>query len=775
MSRKKRKKDRDSTRQAAPSPSHKPAPPSDTRGLYGLIAGVLAVVFAGVGVWWAQRPAELPPTQPVERQSALPAPTYVGRVVCSECHAEQDRLWRGSHHDLAMQEATGKSVLGNFDNASLRYAGITSTFSKRDGRFFVRTDGPDGKLADFEIKYTFGVQPLQQYLIELPGGRLQALSIAWDARAKDQGGQRWFHLHPSERITHGDELHWTGRRQNWNFMCAECHSTNLRKSYDSAAREYRTTWSEINVSCEACHGPGSQHVSWAKREDGWEAIDSRSRGLVVALDERRDIRWTLDPQSQMPRRSAPRRTETEIQLCAHCHARRAQLFDNERPGQRLMESALPSLLEQSLYHADGQIDGEVYEYGSFVQSKMYQAGVTCSDCHDPHSLALKASGNGVCLQCHASEKYETTKHHFHRPESAGANCVDCHMPAKTYMVIDPRRDHSFRIPRPDLSAKLGTPNACTTCHPDKPAAWAAAKVREGYGHEPAGYQRYAEALHAARSRALDAEARLVALLRDHGQPAIARATAASALGDWLSPQALEALAEALGDADPLVRMGALEALRPLPVEQRWRLAHRLLRDPARTVRVLAAGTLADVPIDRLAPAEREDFERASEEYLAAQRQNADDPAAQVNLGIFYTARGRLERAEDAYRDALRLNPDWVPAYVNLADLLRQQDRDGDGEQVLRAGLARQPRAAALHHSLGLLEARRNNMPAALASLQRAVELAPEETRYSYVYAVALHSTGRTHEALALIDEALRRAPADRELRELRMQLGGAIR
>jgi tetratricopeptide (TPR) repeat protein len=674
-----------------------------------------------------------------------------------------------------MQEATEKSVLGSFDDVNFRYAGIVSTFFKRDGKFFVRTDGPDGKLADFEIKYTFGVTPLQQYLVEFPGGRLQAFSIAWDTRPKEQGGQRWFHLYPSERITHTDELHWTGPRQNWNFMCADCHSTNLRKNYDPTRRAYHTTWSEIDVSCEACHGPGSRHVTWAKHEEGWNKVDARSKGLVVALNEGKDGTWAYDPQSGMPKRSPPRHTETEIQVCAPCHSRRAQLFDDARPGQPLMESYLPSLLVEGLYHADGQIDGEVYVYGSFLQSRMYRAGVTCSDCHDPHSLALKTPGNGVCQQCHAAEKYETVAHHFHPPGSAGASCVECHMPAKNYMVVDPRRDHSFRIPRPDLSVQLGTPNACNNCHSDRPAVWAAAKVREWYGHEPAGYQRYAEALQAARSGALDAEVRLLALLRDHDQPAIARATAAMALRDWLSPQTLNALTDALRDPNPLVRMAALEALERMPLEPRWQLARHLLRDPVRTVRALAASTLADIPLERLAPSERADFERASNEYVAAQRQNADSAAAQVNLGNFYVARGQADRAEHTYREALALDSNWVPAYVNLADLLRRQNRDPEGEHVLRAGIDRQPEAAALYHSLGLLQVREKHLSAALASLERAAELAPEETRYSYVYAVALHSAGRTREALAVVDKALQRTPGSRALSELRRQLEGTTR
>jgi predicted CXXCH cytochrome family protein len=771
MSRKKRSKNRRAKGRTALSVPDEGARPDYRSRYYWLVPVVLAVVFTGVGLWWAQRPIESPRiTQLVEDKVVLPAPTYVGGTACSECHAEQDRLWRGSDHELAMQEANKNSVLGNFDNVTFRYAGITSTFFKRDDKFFVRTDGPDGKLADFEIKYTFGVTPLQQYLVEFPRGRFQALSIAWDTRPKEQGGQRWFHLYPKERVTHTDELHWTGPRQNWNFMCADCHSTNLKKNYDPTRREYHTTWSEIDVSCEACHGPGSRHVVWAKHEEGWKKIDTRSKGLVVSLDERKDVKWVHDPHSDTPKRNPPRDTETEIQVCAHCHSRRAQLFDDDQPGQPLMESYLPSLLVEGRYYADGQLDGEVYVYGSFLQSKMYKAGVTCSDCHDPHSLALKETGNRVCLQCHESEEYETAKHHFHRPGSAGANCVDCHMPARTYMVVDPRRDHSFRIPRPDLSVKIGTPNACNNCHDDKSAAWAAAKVRDWYGHAPEGYQQYAEALHAARAGAPDAESRLLTLLRDQEQPAIARATAAVALRDWLSPQTLDALANALNDTNPLVRMGALESLERLPLQPRWQLARHLLRDPVRTVRALAASTLADVPVERLTASERADFERASNEYLAAQRENADDAAAQVNVGNFDAAQGQMDAAERAYREALNLDPTWVPAYANLADLFRRQNRDPEGEQILRAGIARLPQAAALYHSLGLLQVREKDTQAALASLRKAAELAPEEARYSYVYAVALHSTGRTREALTVVDEALKRAPGNRTLNELRLQL-----
>ncbi|MDH3871769.1 MAG: multiheme c-type cytochrome, partial [Gammaproteobacteria bacterium] len=257
---------------------------------------------------------------------------YAGRVVCASCHAEQASLWSGSHHDLAMQPATGKTVLGSFANTSLMNFGVTSTFFKEDDKFMVRTEGPDGKLQDYVIKYVFGVEPLQQYLIEFPGGRLQALSLAWDSRAKEQGGQRWFHLYPDEKIAHDDELHWTKPSQNWNSMCAECHSTHLEKNYDPVNRTFDTRWSKIDVSCEACHGPGSEHVIWAEQKPGWEKL-AANKGLSISLDERKDVQWKMDPKTGNAARNKARTTDKEIEMCARCHARRSPISGQYAHGE----------------------------------------------------------------------------------------------------------------------------------------------------------------------------------------------------------------------------------------------------------------------------------------------------------------------------------------------------------------------------------------------------------------------------------------------------------
>jgi len=399
--------------------------------------------------------------------AALPAPRFVGASACATCHAKETEAWRGSDHDLAMQVADARSVLGNFDNAAFE----GTRFVARDGKFFVNTEGPDGKRADFEIKYTFGVRPLQQYLIELPGGRMQAFGLAWDARAKEQGGQRWFNLYPGRKLKPGDALHWTGIEQNWNFQCAECHSTNLRKNFDAPSAAFHTTWSEINVACEACHGPASNHVAWAKKEGG--AASYEAKGLPIALDERKGIAWTLAAGAPTASRSAPRTTAREIDACGRCHARAARFSDDWRDGGAYGDTHRRALLSESLYWPDGQMRDEVYNWGSFLTSRMHAQGVTCSDCHDPHSLKLRAPGNAVCAQCHSAATFDDEGHTHHAKGTSGAQCAACHMPTTTYMVVDPRHDHSFRIPRPDLSVSLGVPNACNRCHQKKTPQWAA--------------------------------------------------------------------------------------------------------------------------------------------------------------------------------------------------------------------------------------------------------------------------------------------------------------
>lgn len=724
---------------------------------------ILLVLLVATVLYFRGRQADPAPAAELAAARRARAATYVGRAACAECHATEDKLWQGSHHDLAMQPATAETVLGNFNGATYDYHGTVSTFAKRDGKYFVQTDGPDGKLQDFEIAYTFGVYPLQQYLIAFPGGRYQALNVCWDTRPKEAGGQRWFHLYPDEDVTHDDILHWTGPYQNWNHMCAECHSTSVCKGYDAASDSFRTSYSEIDVSCEACHGPGSAHVAWARAAEA--AGVEKPTGdpeLVVRFQEAQAATWTIDPATGLAKREPPRTSHAEIETCARCHSRRGWFHEEVLPGGPLEDTHRPALLEETLYEYDGQIKDEVYEYASFLQSKMYAAGVTCSDCHEPHSLKT-LGGNTTCARCHLATKFDTPEHHFHKAGEAGSACVECHAPTRNYMVVHARHDHSFRVPRPDLTLKLGVPNACSQCHADKSTQWAAEAALKWWGPKKPAEPHYGQALAAGHGRVPRYENALAGLLGDGKQATPVRATAAMLLGGSDRAVATAALRTALQDPAPLVRAAAVSALRRDDAATLVRLAAPLLSDPVRQVRIDAARALAGVPETALNGQQRAARDEALAEYRAAQLVDADRPEAHLNLGALHVERGEFAEAEREYQTALRLSPRFPAAYVNLGDLYRMLEREGECVQVLRDGLRMAPDSADLAHALGLALVRQQRGGEALPLLKQAMERAPRNARYAYVYGVGLYGAGDAEGGLRVLREAQGRFSGDAEV------------
>jgi tetratricopeptide (TPR) repeat protein len=716
-----------------------------------LDAGILVAVASAAVLW--HHPSEIQRHDIKSPDSALPA--YVGAERCVSCHSQQTLAWRSSHHAQAMQPANASTVLGNFRDAQFAKDKVRSSLYRKADKYYVRTDGPDGTIAEYPIAYTFGVFPLQQYLVPFPNGRLQSLALAWDSRSKEQGGQQWFHLYPNQKMPYTDPLHWTGRNQTWNYMCAECHSTNLVKNYDLAKDSYATTWSEINVSCESCHGPGSNHVIWAqagKENSGLRENDTK--GLVVQLATSRDG-WQLDEASNGTTHwKGQARTRTEIETCAPCHSRRHPIKNGHQAGEPFLDAYVPSLLDEGVYFADGQIQEEDYEYGSFVQSKMYHEGVTCSDCHNPHSLTLSSRElNTVCSKCHLQSKFDTGKHHHHAIGSAGALCVNCHMPARTYMVKDVRRDHSFRVPRPDFSIAYGTPNACNQCHNDRSAGWTEDAVRKWYGPDRRREDHFVEAIDAGRRGLPDAEKLLTSLIRDSSKPAIARATALSLIPRYLSPASLPAVEASLADTDALVRVASVRALEPLPQEARVQLAAPLLNDALRSVRIEAARLLAGSKSELFQQSQKTALDSAVSERIESELISAERPESHLNLGLLYTQMGRLKDAEYELQTALRLDSDYVPALVNLADLYRVQQREAEGQQLLEKAIAASPNAAEPVHALGLLKSRIGRKTEALDLFAKAADLQPQTTRYAYVYGVALHSYGDVEKAISVLKKA----------------------
>jgi tetratricopeptide (TPR) repeat protein len=723
-------------------------------------AAAAALVALAIGVI-----ALLPP--PGQGTATGPIPLdYVGGGTCAGCHAEEARRWRGSHHQLASQKPDEKAVQGDFSGQTFEHEGVVTRFYRRAGRYLVRTDGPDGQPAEFAVAYVLGVTPLEQYLLERPGGRLQALGVAWDSRSKREGGGHFFHLHPGETLDHRDARHWTRPAQNWNTQCAECHATNLRKGYIPAEDRFETTFSELGVSCEACHGPGSRHVEWAREASARGRKPAGEPGLLVRFDERRDRTATMDEALGTVRLAGVSERRVEVESCGRCHARRGLLTEDYRPGRLLAQTHQPSLVDEGLYYADGQMRDEVYTWGSFLQSRMYAAGVTCADCHEPHDARLRAGKDELCASCHAPAVFATRRHHQHREDGPGASCVDCHMRRETYMVVDERHDHSFRVPRPDLSVALGlanAPNTCNDCHSGRSVQWAARAVRRAYPGGRHTKPHYATALHAGRHYRTGAEAALLAVVRDAGTPGIVRGTAIALLPPHMGPESLPALDAAARDADPLVRFGAARAVASLPSRERVRAAVRLLWDPVRAVRVEAASAFADVPDAELESEARAAFDRALDEYRLAQRANAERPEAHVNLGVVNVKRGQLAAARRNYEQALSLRPGFVPALVNLADLLRAEGREEEAAAALRRALAADPLDAGARHAYGLLLVRQKRTPEALPELRRAAELAPGKPEFAYSYAIGLHASARTDEALAVLRQASARNPGARSI------------
>jgi len=678
-------------------------------------------------------------------------PFYTGRASCIECHKKEDDLWKGSHHDMAMDTATEKTVLGNFENFEYRHNGKTHRMFRKDGKFFINTNGPDGKFGDFQITYTFGYTPLQQYLVPFDDGKLQCLPIAWDTEKK-----RWFHLgdtvYAGQDIKPDNWLYWTNQAQNWNGMCADCHSTNLKKDYNPETGIFKTTWTEIDVSCEACHGPASSHIEWANLPEGSRPLDVNT-GLVV--------------------RTRNLNNSELLNVCARCHSRRSIMGDYNNDNSDLLNYMIPQLIMRPLYHADGQILDEDYEYASFTQSKMFEKGIKCSDCHDSHSVKTLKDDNELCMKCHRPDIYNTPDHHFHKmsdpagkhlvnrgkPEykqGTGAQCVNCHMVGKFYMGNDYRRDHSFRNPRPDLTLSIGSPNACNDCHSDKQVSWSQNYMIKWYGGKRRPH--YGETFAAAEKRDSKAIPELILYAGNELFPLMVRATAVSLLANYDDTLSRNAIVRALSDPASLVRHSAINGFQPEDLRSFEKLLTPLLNDPVKGIRTEAAIRLSAVPEDQLSEPVRKARKAALEEYVNVNLYTSDFPGGRYNLGVMHANAGDLEKAAESYRAALRIDGLFFRAKVNLATVYNQQGRNSDAEKLLKEVLTENPEISQVNYSLALLLAEMGKNDESRKYFLKAVELMPEEPRILYNLALFENSQGNSGQAEEYLIKALKAEP-----------------
>ncbi|MDR1485862.1 MAG: tetratricopeptide repeat protein [Planctomycetaceae bacterium] len=626
-----------------------------------------------------------------------------------------------------------------------------------NNKFKVETD-----VGEFEVKFTLGFRPLQQYLAATDAGKLQVLPVAWDVNSK-----RWFHLYPKEQIPKDDQLHWTSPAQNWNRMCADCHTTNLQKNFNPKTKEYNTSFSEINVGCQACHGGCGKH----------DAVARKHKLLA---------NWNPKIPKEVAVLSNNIGAET-VRNCAFCHARRRLLQAGTKPPERhVADWFVPELIDTNTYYSDGQLMEESFEYGSFIQSKMYSKGVGCVNCHEPHSLELKFQGNRLCAQCHSPSIYDTKNHHFHSDSTKpGTRCVECHFPQSTFMVVDPRRDHSIRKPNPALTVSAGVPNACTICHRDRKKGetleWANAKVEQWYANKrksAVGYsdfvpvnEHYSLAIIAGKRNDPTAIQKLIKVIRNKNNNeyrSAIRAGAIAILGRILAANAVEGgeLNDVLGvcregllDDDVWVRLAATGTFEAFDRQTRIKYLTPMLGDAVLAVRVEAARVLAGDASYFRNDNVKKLFAEVKQEYINSQYVESDQAAAYLNLAAFEyelavpkiaevkrwfsgTTEGLSQRNEvylesqktaieliekltkkpfELYQQSIYIDKNFFPARINLAMLYNERGDNIAAEREFREALRIVPSDGNAAYSLGLLLAEQGKFEESIKMLKTATK------------------------------------------------------
>ena len=682
-------------------------------------------------------------------------PTFVGRETCIDCHKIQYDLWLGSDHDLAMDYANDSTVLGDFNNAELITGKKTHRFYKKNDKYYVYTSGIGDSMQEYEVKYTFGYHPLQQYLVEFPGGRLQTLSLTWDTISKS-----WYDManavYPDQNISHENWLHWTNQAQNWNGMCADCHSTNLQKNYNINTDTYQTTWSEIDVSCEACHGPASDHLIWADLPESKRPYNNNF-GLVVKTSNINNFQY--------------------VDLCARCHSRRTALQDYKHDTVDLLNHMIPELIREPLYFPDGQIRDEVYVFGSFTQSRMYMEEVKCNDCHDVHSGKLLLEGNKLCLQCHREDVYESYNHHFHQYHGdsklevidefgieqqvgSGTLCINCHMTGKYYMGVDYRRDHSFRIPRPDLSDKFNSPNACTQCHANQSNQWASNYLKQWYGESINPH--YSIALAIGSTEDTMAFEQLKSLVDDELYPVLVRATALSILGEKYPIKSIPILKSKLKDLESLVRHTSLQYVQ-LNSQEDIESMVPLLNDPIKAVRFEAAKRLSYIPLNQLPQNAKALINTNLTDYKEAMEYSGDFAAGRHNLANYYWSQGNIKNAVGNFKSALSIDNSFFPAKVNLAVIYNQQGKNDSAILLLEEVLLNQPENEEIQYSLGLVLAETGQYKEAAKAFENAIALNSKNPRLFYNLALVWQRINENEKAEKVLLSGLKKFPGQFDL------------
>lgn len=654
---------------------------------------------------------------------------------CMSCHASETHDWEQSDHAMAMARPSNNTVLGDFANQKAELYSQLALFFQENGQYKATISDTDtNKSETFTVKYTFGHYPLQQYLVETTPGTFQVLPFAWDARPKEQGGQRWYHNYSNEKISANDRLHWRQPLQNWNGMCADCHSDELERNYDASTNSFDTQYTGINVGCVSCHGVMDSHLTQI------QAGGSNAKENKTAPEEGN---WTLVDEAKTAIWQGPERNNEFMQTCYACHSLRAPLSDGFTANKHFLDQFSPSLIRPPLYYPDGQIKEEVYVYGSFLQSKMYDKGVNCLDCHNAHTMKLKIQGNGLCLQCHKASEFDTPQHHKHPLFTEGAQCVNCHMPDQIYMGVDNRRDHSFKIPSPAMSEKFNTPNACIDCHEGESNTWATEAIEKWYGEAPAISTTRQNLTRLRHGQTITLEAHLN-IVNDTNIDVINRASALELLRQSTQSLSGNQLRPFVLHSEDLIRLAAARLGNLIDPRERVRVLSSLLEDRRKSVRAAAAQHLVGLPI---AKQNIKVYTKAFNELLSANENSAWRGEGRVNQGNIEAQSNNMIGAEIAFKGSVDIDPYFPVGYMNLADLYRAKQREDLVAKVLGDGLKNVPDSADVAYSYGLHLVRLKQIGKAIDYFKQAMQLNQANEQLAYTYILALDGNGQTELAI----------------------------
>lgn len=672
---------------------------------------------------------------------------------CSSCHSKEVSGWQQSHHANSMAEATAEKVLGNFNNVTAEHFSQKAFFYTEGNQFLIDLTENEKKVT-YKVSYVFGFTPLQQYLIEVEQGKYQVFPFAWDSRDVKEGGQRWYANYESEDVKPNDRLHWLQPLQNWNGMCADCHSDNLKRNYNVEHDTFDSHFTNINVGCDSCHADISE--------------EHKSKVISKTEEEKKSSGWKIIGNSKIATWQGEKRDNSFMETCYACHSLRSPLTDGFNNKKGFLDQFSPSFLEPNLYYPDGQIKEEVYVFGSFKQSKMYQAGVNCVDCHDKHTMKVKSQTNGLCLQCHKSSEYNAPKHHRHKETSVGSQCVNCHMPTNRYMGVDDRRDHSFKIPRPDISIDYDTPNACTQCHDDKTNEWAKSSLEKWHGKAPelSNSQRAMLELRSANGVPLNIH---LGLINDISLSEIDRASAITYLANSGSELNDSTITKWVNSPLPLIRLAIAKIGYMLPEVERLKSYSELLGDKFKAVRVAAAQNLSHH--NNLS----DELSHAIVELAQSNKINSWRGEGHINQSMLALNKQDVSSAINSLQKGIAVDPYFAPNYINLSDIYFRQGYADKVHEVLEQGLTALPRSAALNYANGMAQIRSNKKVEAVSYFKRAMELQSDNVQYAYLYYLALDNAGFTSKALNELKSNLKNYNNSEQLIELKFSFENKLR